>query len=95
MAIENHIPRSTIRSFLGKPEWYNGARDIALNKKFRTWRHYKANKATENRFRYNQTRNTYTYIARKAMTEHKARMKKITTGLKKDSSPKPHLRHQP
>ena len=85
-AMQNHIPRKTHKCFLGKPEWYNEACEKAQLKKLKTWRQFKANQTPENRFRYNQARNGYTYVSRKAMSDHKNRVKeKMTNGLKKGS----------
>ncbi len=85
-AMENHIPKKRLKSFIGKPEWYNEACEKAQVKKLKTWRQWKANKTPEHRFRYNQARNGYTYMSRKAMTDHKNRVKeKMTSGLKKGS----------
>lgn len=85
-AMEHHIPQRTLRNFIGKPEWYNEACEKAQAKKQKTWRQYKANKTPENRFRYNQARNGYTYVSRQAMSEHKNRIKKkMTTELKEGS----------
>jgi len=85
-AMENHIPKKRLKSFVRKPEWYNEACEKAQLKKLKTWRQWKANKTPEHRFRYNQARNGYTYTSRKAMSDHKNRVKeKMTSGLKKGS----------
>jgi hypothetical protein len=85
-AMKNHIPQRKVKSFPGKPEWYNELCEKAMAKKQKTWRQYKANPSPETRFRYNQARNGYTYVSRKAMSDHKNRVKeKMTTGLRKGS----------
>ena len=85
-AMEHHIPKKRLRNFNGKPEWYNEACEKAQLKKLKTWRQYKAKKTPENRYRYNQARNGYTYVSRKAVSDHKNRVKeKMTSGLKKGS----------
>ncbi|CAH1239463.1 Hypp5830 [Branchiostoma lanceolatum] len=85
-AMEHHIPKKTLRIFTGKPEWYNESCERALQKKHKTWRQYKAKKTPESRSIYNRARNSYTYVTRKAINNHKKRIKeKMTTGLKKGS----------
>ncbi|KAI8494070.1 hypothetical protein Bbelb_284170 [Branchiostoma belcheri] len=59
-AMVHHIPRKTLRSFTGKPEWYNESCEKALQKKHKICRQYKANKTPDTRSRYNEARNGYT-----------------------------------
>ena len=84
--MKSNIPQKAVRPFVNYPEWWNEKCEEALKKKNSTWRRWKALQTPESRLAYNQARNTYTSISRKAISLHKAQVRgKMTEELKTGS----------